>query len=97
MPDDPIRTPTFAAWLDNVALRDLALHQHSACVDARGDVYQWGDGFFESRSDQTQKPKLTLRGKVRDFLNFQPILFALKFPLEHQIRAADGYPCLRSV
>ncbi|KAI6036529.1 regulator of chromosome condensation 1/beta-lactamase-inhibitor protein II, partial [Pisolithus microcarpus] len=41
--------PQTSAWLENVALRDLALHErHAACVDARGDVYQWGDGFFSS-------------------------------------------------
>ncbi|OBZ75617.1 Protein FMP25, mitochondrial [Grifola frondosa] len=44
---ESIRTPATAEWLENVALRDLALHEkHAACVDARGDVYQWGDGFF---------------------------------------------------
>ncbi|KAJ3773826.1 regulator of chromosome condensation 1/beta-lactamase-inhibitor protein II [Lentinula raphanica] len=42
---DSIRSPTTAKWLDNVALRDLALHsQYAVCVDARGDVYQWGQG-----------------------------------------------------
>ncbi|KAJ3908556.1 regulator of chromosome condensation 1/beta-lactamase-inhibitor protein II [Lentinula edodes] len=40
-----IQSPTTAKWLDNVALRDLALHkEYAACVDARGDVYQWGQG-----------------------------------------------------
>ncbi|KAF9500374.1 RCC1/BLIP-II [Pleurotus eryngii] len=57
------RTPTVVAWLQNVALRDLALHQkHAACVDARGDVYQWGEGFF-SAENKDGKPTLTLRGK----------------------------------
>lgn len=61
-----IRTPTNATWLDNVALRDLQLHEkHAACVDARGDVYQWGDGFFGKASSGTPSAKLTLRGKVR--------------------------------
>lgn len=42
----------------------MALHErHAACVDARGDVFQWGDGFFGSKSD-TKTPKATLRGKV---------------------------------
>ena len=42
----------------------MALHErHAACVDARGDVYQWGDGFFGSKSD-AKAPKITLRGKV---------------------------------
>ncbi len=64
------RTPAVAAWLEDVALRDLTLHQeHAACIDAKGDVYQWGDGFF-GRTDSSErpsscgKPKLTLRGKV---------------------------------
>jgi hypothetical protein len=62
------------AWLQNVALRDLALHEnHAACVDARGDVYQWGDGFFGPPSvsadgNQDRKPTPTLRGKVRDLV-----------------------------
>lgn len=42
----------------------MALHErHAASVDARGDVYQWGDGFFGLKSD-AKAPKLTLRGKV---------------------------------
>lgn len=58
--------PTPSEWFDNVALRDLALHeQHAACVDARGDVYQWGDGFFGSEPGTSRtKPRVTLRGKV---------------------------------
>jgi alpha-tubulin suppressor-like RCC1 family protein len=60
---DSVKWPSVANWLDNVALRDLALHEHhGACVDARGDVYQWGDGFFGTDSDR--KPVLTLQGKV---------------------------------
>lgn len=65
---ESIRTPSTAAWLQNVALRDLALHErHAACVDARGDVYQWGDGFFGKSTtslEEARKPILTLRGKV---------------------------------
>lgn len=65
---ESIRTPSTAAWLQNVALRDLALHEkHAACVDARGDVYQWGDRFFGQPStslEDQRKPTLTLRGKV---------------------------------
>ncbi|KAG1877771.1 regulator of chromosome condensation 1/beta-lactamase-inhibitor protein II [Suillus subalutaceus] len=69
-PNEPgvqrVQCPVNASWLKGVALRDLALHErHAACVDARGDVYQWGDGFFgsspTSKSEQ-QGPKLTLRG-----------------------------------
>ncbi|KAF8447908.1 regulator of chromosome condensation 1/beta-lactamase-inhibitor protein II [Boletus edulis BED1] len=60
---ETFQTPVNAKWLENVALRDLALHGgHAACVDARGDVYQWGDGFFCSKSD-VKAPKITLRGK----------------------------------
>ncbi|PPQ76625.1 hypothetical protein CVT26_012732 [Gymnopilus dilepis] len=61
---DLVPTPTVAKWLDGVALRDLQLHQrHSACVDAKGDVYQWGDGFFEDKVPTPHLPHLTLRGK----------------------------------
>lgn len=51
-----------------VALRDLAFHEkHAACVDAAGNLYQWGDGFFGDKEDQkVQEPVLTLIGKVRD-------------------------------
>ncbi|RDB24241.1 Protein FMP25, mitochondrial [Hypsizygus marmoreus] len=59
-----IRTPSVAGWLDGVALRDLALHRdHAACVDARGDVYQWGSGYAGADSDKRLKPTLTLREK----------------------------------
>ncbi|KAG6335847.1 hypothetical protein ID866_3237 [Astraeus odoratus] len=62
-----VQHPTNVKWLENVALRDLVLHErHAACVDARGDVYQWGDGFFGSTptSDaEAKSPKATLRGK----------------------------------
>ncbi|PFH52392.1 hypothetical protein AMATHDRAFT_140044 [Amanita thiersii Skay4041] len=63
-PEEVIRTPTIAKWLDNVALRDLVFHRkHAACVDARGDVYQWGDEFFGDSASQCPKPKQTLKGK----------------------------------
>jgi len=60
-----IRTPAVASFLRDVALRDLAVHaSHAACVDGRGDVYQWGDGFFSGRfASGDRKPILTLRGK----------------------------------
>ncbi|TFK72204.1 RCC1/BLIP-II [Pluteus cervinus] len=62
---DALRTPLVAKWLENVALRDFQLHQkHAACVDARGDVYQWGDGYFgDAPSSHAQNPRLTLTGK----------------------------------
>jgi alpha-tubulin suppressor-like RCC1 family protein len=65
-----VRVPSVAEWLQNVALRDLALHEnHAACVDARGDVYQWGNGFFGSISNynRDRKPTIALQGKVQDF------------------------------
>ncbi|TFK28684.1 RCC1/BLIP-II [Coprinopsis marcescibilis] len=67
--DESIRTPAVAKWLDGVALRDLKLHEsYGACVDANGDVYQWGDGFFGElqggdASGGGRAPKLTLKGK----------------------------------
>lgn len=63
---ESIRTPAVADWLQNVALRDLVLHErHAACIDANGDVYQWGDGYFEpGAASSSGKPVLTLRGKV---------------------------------
>ncbi|KAF7796898.1 hypothetical protein EIP86_008083 [Pleurotus ostreatoroseus] len=65
---ESIRTPAVADWLKDVALRDLVLHErHAACIDAKGDVYQWGDGFFGSAGPENAstsgKPALTLRGK----------------------------------
>lgn len=60
-----IRIPSVAEWLDGVALRDLALHRdHAACVDAKGDVYQWGTQYSGSNIEKTFKPTLTLREKV---------------------------------
>ena len=69
---ESVRTPSVAGWLKDVALRDLGLHeQHGACIDARGDVYQWGDGFFGTHPadagaapSSSGNPVLTLRGKV---------------------------------
>ncbi|KZT28540.1 RCC1/BLIP-II protein [Neolentinus lepideus HHB14362 ss-1] len=65
---DLFRLPTPVKWLQNVALRDLALHErHAACVDARGNVYQWGNGFFgvgpSDLKGQEWAPKQTLQGK----------------------------------
>ncbi|KAH9842348.1 RCC1/BLIP-II [Rhodofomes roseus] len=61
---DSIRAPAVAAWLENVALRELALHErHAACVDARGDVYQWGSGFEDRPGSSSGQPTRTLRGK----------------------------------
>ena len=63
-----IRTPAAASFLQDVALRDLAVHAtHAVCVDGRGDVYQWGDGFFGQEEDRPPggTPVLTLQGKVR--------------------------------
>ncbi|KAI0303365.1 RCC1/BLIP-II [Multifurca ochricompacta] len=59
------RMPAVASFLQSVALRDLVVHAtHAACVDGRGDVYQWGDGFFgQSSASENRKPVLTLRGK----------------------------------
>ncbi|EJU05539.1 RCC1/BLIP-II [Dacryopinax primogenitus] len=59
-----IRNPQPLPHLSGIALRDLALHEkHGACVDAAGNVYQWGDEFFENKSKEARKPKLTLTGK----------------------------------
>ncbi|GBE82398.1 regulator of chromosome condensation 1/beta-lactamase-inhibitor protein II [Sparassis latifolia] len=76
---DSVHTPAAVAWLDNVALRDLALHErHAACVDARGDVYQWGDGFGQKSSLSSGRPTLTLRGKNIVHLQVTPSrVFAL--------------------
>lgn len=64
--EESIRSPAVANWLENVALRALVLHErHAACVDARGDVYQWGDGFERRSGTSSGKPVRTLRGKVR--------------------------------
>ena len=67
-----IRTPAAASFLKDVALRNLAVHAtHAVCVDGRGDVFQWGDGFFGASEEATTKtPVLTLRGKVRPFFAF---------------------------
>ncbi|KAG8928790.1 hypothetical protein FRC02_006464, partial [Tulasnella sp. 418] len=48
-----------------IALRDLAFcEKHAACVDASGNVYQWGDGFFEGQPPQSSRvPTATLTGK----------------------------------
>ncbi|KAJ7273533.1 regulator of chromosome condensation 1/beta-lactamase-inhibitor protein II [Mycena haematopus] len=60
-----VRQPFAPAWLNGVALRDLALYErHAACVDARGDVYQWGEGYNASRTPgEDGRPARTLSGK----------------------------------
>ncbi|KIP09277.1 hypothetical protein PHLGIDRAFT_23026 [Phlebiopsis gigantea 11061_1 CR5-6] len=63
---ESIRTPAVADWLRDVALRDLSIHdRHAACIDANGDVYQWGEGFFGAAGSASTsgKPVLTLRAK----------------------------------
>ncbi|KAG8895115.1 hypothetical protein FRB99_000759 [Tulasnella sp. 403] len=61
------RRPTPFAQLSGagVALRDLAFHEkHAACVDAAGNVYQWGDGFFgKGHPEDKRQPIPTLKGK----------------------------------
>jgi hypothetical protein len=62
--EESLKSPSPLPWLDGVALRDLVLHEtHAACVDARGDVYQWGNVF--AQGSVPTKPIRTLRGKVR--------------------------------
>ncbi|SPC67274.1 related to FMP25 - mitochondrial inner membrane protein involved in assembly of cytochrome bc1 complex [Ustilago sp. UG-2017b] len=51
-PDAPsvtlIRSPRSIPFFDGVALRDICLQEkHGVAVDAEGDVYQWGLGFFD--------------------------------------------------
>lgn len=78
--DEPIRAPAVAGWLEGVALRDLALHErHGACVDARGDVYQWGDGFFGQEDAGNRMPHRTLRGKVYIHTMLVGYLFSPRF------------------
>jgi hypothetical protein len=65
--NDCIKFPTYAPELFQSPLRDLALSSsHAACVDASGDVYQWGDSFFGSEHTESKRPQLTLQGKVRE-------------------------------
>ena len=77
-PEESLRSPSPLPWLDGVALRDLVLHEtHAACVDARGDVYQWGN--VSAQGSVVTQPIRTLRGKVRawsDFLldNWGPLI-----------------------
>jgi hypothetical protein len=61
---EALKSPTPLPWLDGVALLDLVLHEtHAACVDVRGDVYQWGS--VSTQGSTPVKPIRTLQGKVR--------------------------------
>jgi len=73
----------------------MALHErHAVCVDARGDVYQWGDGFFASKPD-AKVPKLTLRGKVGSVpLQVRSTHVQSLYFTEHHKGAADGLSCI---
>ncbi|KIM80836.1 hypothetical protein PILCRDRAFT_822120 [Piloderma croceum F 1598] len=94
---ESVRTPLVAVWLRNVALRDLALHEnHAACVDARGDIYQWGNGFFGPPSvsadgSRNRKPTRTLRDKniIRLALT-ESRVFALSASGHIYVLAADS-------
>ncbi|CAE7227454.1 unnamed protein product [Rhizoctonia solani] len=60
---DVIRTPEEVSPWTGVALRDLAFHEkHAACVDAAGDVYQWGDAYY-GEEKLGGSPQRTLTGK----------------------------------
>ena len=61
--EESLKSPAPLPWLDGVALLDLVLHEtHAACVDARGDVYQWGK--VSTQGSIATEPIRTLRGKV---------------------------------
>ncbi|KAF8682603.1 ERAP1-like C-terminal domain [Rhizoctonia solani] len=60
---DTIRTPEDVISWTGLALRDLAFHEkHAACVDAAGDVYQWGDAYY-GEGNSSGGPQRTLSGK----------------------------------
>ncbi|PWN40879.1 RCC1/BLIP-II [Ceraceosorus guamensis] len=59
-PDAPsltlVKTPRPISYFEGMALRSIALmEKHGVCVDAAGDVYQWGLGFFDSSSRDVLK------------------------------------------
>jgi len=66
---EQVQYPINVNWLKDIALRDLALHErHAACVDAKGDMYQWDDRFFGLKpksESEAQELKLPLCGKLR--------------------------------
>lgn len=72
---DSVGLPANVEWLKDVALRDLVLQEkHAACIDSRGDVYQWGSDYSQDKL----QPTLTLRGKdIRSLAATPTRLFAL--------------------
>ncbi|KAG8745818.1 hypothetical protein FRC12_014448 [Ceratobasidium sp. 428] len=62
---DSVRSPQEVPAWTGVALRDLSLHEkHAACVDAVGDVYQWGHSYHGDLPEgQVGEPQRTLSGK----------------------------------
>jgi len=53
--------------LFDAPLRDIGFSKtHAACVDAAGDVYQWGDGFFGDEPAGNRRPRVTLSGRVSE-------------------------------
>ncbi|KAG8737345.1 hypothetical protein FRC12_017186 [Ceratobasidium sp. 428] len=64
---DSVRSPQDVPAWTGVALRDLALHEkHAACVDAVGDVYQWGHSYHGDLPEgQVGEPQRTLSGKAK--------------------------------
>jgi hypothetical protein len=56
-----VKTPIPSPALINTALRDLKVSEaYGACIDARGDVYEWGPGY--SKADR--RPQKVFSGKV---------------------------------
>ncbi|GJJ12017.1 hypothetical protein Clacol_006255 [Clathrus columnatus] len=78
-PNATFKTPTYIPNLFSSPLKDLVFSvNHAACIDARGDVYQWGDGFFGSDVIENRRPQLTLKGKSIISLAVTPTkIFAL--------------------
>ena len=59
-PDAPmttfIKSPRSIPYFDGVALRDLSMEErHGVAVDANGDVFQWGLGFFDASLEMVNK------------------------------------------
>lgn len=100
---ESLRTPTNVEWLQSVALRDIVLDDdHAACIDAKGDVYQWGDGFFGSAGNASGKPLLTLRGKVceyslRSVITVCVLISSYHFRKEHYCIASHTFVHIRVV
>lgn len=96
-PDAPqvtlVRTPRSIPFFDGVALRDINLQEkHGVAVDANGDIYQWGLGFFDPALREAAAIEDVPLGRRREKIssNQQAPLGSLASRIMHPVKTLSG-------